>query len=202
MALPSHQQPRDLVGTIKSRETASPQDPLTGRGGSGSPTHRYALRSRRVVLLYWQTILANRPTSPLRRICSRSCAVRASVSFWWLGIHSSSTCLCSVWVHTFWRMSASKHYHVGRLSTHLVVAILSMYYLSPPDATAVPIAIPYVSALYDGGGPATLTRIRGGPFVTASPATWYSTPATSAAWRLPSLGALKVRVAVDTRNGD
>ena len=75
---------------------------------------------------------------------------------------------------------------MGRLSAHLVTAMLSMYYLSPLDAIAIPMAAPYISALYDCCGRTTRARMRGGPFVTAAPAAWYSKFAISTVWRLPS----------------
>ena len=75
---------------------------------------------------------------------------------------------------------------MGCLSPHLVTAMLLMYGLLPLDAIAVPMAAPYISALYDRCGPTTRARMRKGPFVTAAPAAWYSEPAISTVWRLPS----------------
>ena len=75
---------------------------------------------------------------------------------------------------------------MGHLSAHLVMAMLSMYCLSPLDAIAVPMAVPYIPALYDYYGPAIWVRMRRGPFVTTTPAAWYSEPVISTVWRLPS----------------
>ena len=48
-----------------------------------------------------------------------------------------------------------------------------------------PMAAPYISALYDCCGPTTRVTMHRGPFVTATPAAWYSEPAISTVWRLP-----------------
>ena len=61
-----------------------------------------------------------------------------------------------------------------------------MYCVSPLDAITFPMAVPYVSALYDCYGPTTRAKMDRGPFVTATPAAWYSEPAISPVWRLPS----------------
>ena len=54
------------------------------------------------------------------------------------------------------------------------------------DAIAVPMAAPYISALYDCCGPTTRARMGRVPLITAAPPAWYSEPAISTVWRLPS----------------
>ena len=75
---------------------------------------------------------------------------------------------------------------MGHLSAHLVTTMLSMYCLSPLDAIVFPMAARYISALYDYCGPTTWARMRRRHFATAGPAAWYSEPAISNVWRLPS----------------
>ena len=75
---------------------------------------------------------------------------------------------------------------MGRLSAHLVTAMWSLNCLSPLDAIALPMAAPHISAVYDYYRPTTRARMPWGAFVTVAPVAWYSEPAISTVWRLPS----------------